>query len=98
MKLHTRWERVKGISIIGQRFFDAGEYGLGYFIVQKAYKCKEFCQSATAPDGSHWFDKRMIVVKTCEGIIYKIPFIPWAKVYTEDGSKSFADFYNENPW
>lgn len=96
-KMRTRLKKVK-TPIVGKRFFDGGEYGLGYFTVTAAYKFKEFCKGATTPNGSHWFDKGMIVVKTDNWTKYKIPFIPWAKVYTEDGEKSFSDCFNEHPW
>lgn len=98
MKFRTRWKKVKNVSIIGERFFDVGEYTLGYFTVKAAYKCKEFCKGATAPNGTHWFDKSMIIIKTDSGIEYKVPFVPWAKVYSAVGRKEFYEFYNENPW
>lgn len=34
MKKRTRWKRVYN-PIIGVRFFDAGEYSLGFFTIEK---------------------------------------------------------------
>lgn len=89
------WKRVYN-PIIGVRFFDAGEYSLGYFTIEKLWRCKEYCKSATALDGSNWFDKTMMKVRTDTGLVYKMPFFPWMKVYDESGKKSLADYYNEN--
>ena len=98
MKKYTRWKRVKRLNIIGARFFDAGEFGLGFFTIEKAYKCKEYCSCAIALDGTRWFDQQMIVVKTDSGIKYKLPFCPWLKIYSADGNKPLSEFYNEQPW
>lgn len=97
MRLHTRWIRVNRINILNKRFFDGGECGLGFFYIVKAYKCKEYCKNALALDYSHWFSKAMIVVKTDSGLIYKIPWCPWAKVYDSNG-KGLSEYYNEQPW
>ena len=97
MKLHTRWKR-KYPNIIGKRFFDGGEYGLGYFTVLKAWKCKVYNKaSAFAPDGARWFDKEMILIKTDTGLKYKVPFCPWKKITDEDG-KLWSKYFNEKPW
>lgn len=98
MKLHTRWKRVKNKNILGQRFFDGGEFGLGFFTIEKAYKCKEYSSCAIAPNGTRWFDVGMIVVRTDNGLVYKLPFCPWLKVYSADGNKALSKFYDEQPW
>ena len=97
MKQTTRWKRVYN-PVIGVRFFDGGEYALGYFIIEKLWKCREYCKSAEAPDGSCWFDKVMMQVRTDTGLVYKMPFFPWMKVYDDSGKKSLADYYNEHWW
>lgn len=97
MKQHTRWKR-KHPSIIGKRFFDAGEYGLGFFTVLKAWRCKEYSKSGVAPDDTHWFDKHMILIKTDSGLKYKIPYCPWAKVTDAKTGKWWDSYYNERPW
>lgn len=95
MKKRTRWKRVYN-PIIGVRFFDAGEYSLGFFTIEKLWSCKEYCRCAETVGGSHWFDKTMMQVRTSSGLVYKMPFCPWMKVYDESGKKSLADYYNEN--
>lgn len=89
------WKRVYN-PIIGVRFFDAGEYALGFFTIEKLWSCKEYCKSAEAVGGSHWFDKTMMQVRTSSGLVYKMPFCPWMKAYDESGKKSLADYYNED--
>ena len=87
MKLHTKWKRVYN-PIIGVRFFDTGKYGLGdYFTIEKLWWCHR---------GSHWLDKIMMQVRTDEGLVYKMPFLPWMEVYDESGKKSIRNYYNEN--
>ena len=95
MKTRTRWKRVYN-PIIGVRFFDGGEYALGFFTIEKLWTCKEYCKSAETPSGSHWFDTRMMQVRTDTGLVYKMPFFPWMKVYDISGKKSLADYYNED--
>lgn len=97
MKKRTRWKRAHP-NIIGKRFFDAGEFGLGFFTVLKAWKCKEYCGSAFAPDGTRWFDKQMILIKTDSGIKYKIPYCPWIKLADAETGKAWDSYYNERPW
>lgn len=97
MKQHTHWKR-KHPSIIGKRFFDAGEYGLGFFTVLKAWRCKEYSKNGVAPDDTHWFDKHMILIKTDSGLKYKIPYCPWAKVTDAKTGKWWDSYYNERPW
>lgn len=94
MKKRTRWKRVYN-PVIGVRFFDGGEYALGYFTIEKLWKCKTYSKGAIAADGSHWFDKEMMQIRTDSGLVYKMPFLPWMKVY-DNGGKSLADYYNEN--
>lgn len=89
---------VKEGIIIGKRFFDAGEYGFCFFTVLKAWKCKIYSKSAVALDGSQWFDRKMILVKTDEGIKYKIPFCPWWDIYDENGTIKWGELFNESPW
>ena len=96
MKQRTKWKRVYN-PIIGMRFFDGGDYSLGYFTIEKLWICKEYCKHATTPDNSHWFTKRMMQVRTDSGLVYKMPFVPWLKIFTADGKKSLSDLYNENP-
>lgn len=95
MKKRTRWKRVYN-PVIGVRFFDGGEYALGFFTIEKLWSCKEYCKSAETPSGSHWFDKEMMQVRTDSGLVYKMPFFPWMKVYDASGKKSLSDYYNEN--
>lgn len=95
MKKRTKWKRVYN-PIIGVKFFDAGEYALGFFTIEKLWSCKEYCKCAETPSGSHWFDKRMMQIRTDTGLVYKMPFFPWMKVYDESGKKSLADYYNED--
>ena len=97
MKQRTRWKRTHP-NIIGKRFFDGGEYSLGYFTVLKAWKCKEYCKSATAPDNTHWFDKNMILIRTDTGLKYKIHYCPLAKITDAETGKWWSDYYNERPW
>lgn len=47
-------------------------------------------------NGSHWFDKEMMQVRTDSGFVYKMPFFHWMKVYDNSVKKSLADYYNEN--
>ena len=96
MKLHTKWKRVYH-PIIGQRLFDAGEYSLGYFTIEKLWKCKEYCKCATALNGTHWFDKTIMQVRTDVGLVYKMPFCPWYKMSLSNG-KSLSDFFDEHPY
>ena len=95
MKNKTRWKRVYP-NIIGKRFFDAGEYGLGFFTVLKAWTCKTYSKSAYALDGTQWFDTKMLLIKTDEGVKYKVPFCPWLDIYY--GTLKWSELYNENPW
>lgn len=95
MKKRTRWKRVYN-PVIGVRFFDGGEYGLGFFTIEKLWSCKEYCKCAKTPSGSHWFDKNMMQVRTDTGLVYKMPFFPWMNVYDESGKKSLSDYYNED--
>lgn len=95
MKKRTRWKRVYN-PVIGVRFFDGGEYALGFFTIEKLWSCKEYCKSAETLSGSHWFDKEMMQVRTDSGLVYKMPFFPWMKVYDVSGKKSLSDYYNEN--
>ena len=98
MKNKTMWRRCYP-NIIGKEFYDGGEYGLGFFTVLKAWKCKEYCKSAEALDGTHWFDKRMILVKTDTGLKYKLPYLPWLKSIVEEKTrKKWIEFYDEQPW
>lgn len=96
MKKITRWKRVYN-PIIGMRFFDGGDYSLGFFTIEKLWICKEYYKHAAALDGSRWFTKRMMQVRTDSGLVYKMPFIPWLNVSTADGNKKLSDLYNENP-
>lgn len=96
MKQKTKWKRVHN-PIIGVRFFDGGEYGLGYFTIEKLWKCKEYSKCAEAPNGTHWFDVEMMQVRTDKGLVYKMPFFPWMEAWDETGKKCLGDYYNENP-
>ena len=96
MKLATRWRRVYN-PIIGVRFFDAGDYGLGFFTIEKLWECNVYSEHAVTPEYSHWFTKRMMQIRTDKGLVYKMPFIPWMDVYDSKGKKSMGDYYNENP-
>ncbi len=99
MKNRTRWKRVRGLNILNKRFFDCGEYTLGFFTVLKAWRCKVYCRSALTPNGSHWFSKAKLLVKTDDGLKFIVPFIPWAKSITSaDGQKKWSEFYDEQPW
>lgn len=95
MKTKTRWKRVYN-PIIGVRFFDGGEYSLGFFTIEKLWKCKEYCKSAIAPDGTRWFDHYMMQVRTDSGLVYKMPFAPWMKA-SDGKNKMMSDYYDENP-
>ncbi len=97
MKLKTRWKRVYN-PIIGIRFFDGGDYSLGYFKIIKLWSCLEYCGCAETADGSHWFPKTRMLVKTDTGLAYKMPFFPWMKAYDSAGQKSIADYYNINSY
>ena len=79
------------------RFFDGGDYSLGFFTIEKLWVCKEYDKHAITPNGSHWFTKRMMQVRTDSGLVYKMPFVPWLKIFTADGKKALSDLYNENP-
>lgn len=95
MKKITRWKRVYN-PVIGVKFFDGGEYALGFFTIEKLWACKEYCECAETSSGSHWFDKNMMQVRTDTGLVYKMPFFPWMKAYDESGKKSLGDYYNED--
>ena len=97
MKRRTRWKRYYP-TIIGKRFFDGGEFGLGFFTVLKAYKCKTFDLHCETPDGSNWFPKRMIVIKTDEGLKYKMPYAPWLKIADAESGKLWCKHFDEHPW
>lgn len=97
MKTRTRWKRVYP-NIIGKRFFDGGEYTLGFFTVLKAYKCKEYSKGAIALDNTHWFDKNMILIETDTGLRYKVPYCPWAKITDAQTGKWWDTYFNERPW
>lgn len=98
MKKRTRWKRVYN-PVIGVKFFDAGEYALGFFTIEKLWTCKEYVRCAQHWDGekySNWFDKTMMQIRTDTGLVYKMPFFPWMKVYDDGGKKSLGDYYNED--
>lgn len=95
MKKRTRWQRVYN-RIIGMRFFDNGEYSLGFFTIEKLWHCKEYCEHAVTPQNSHWFDEYMMKVKTDSGRTYKMPFVPWLKFVTADGKRNLSELYDEN--
>lgn len=95
MKKRTKWKRVYN-PVIGVRFFDNGKYTLGFFTIEKLWTCKEYSKCAEAMDGSHWFDKKMMQIRTDTGLVYKMPFFPWMEVYDISGKKSLADYYNED--
>ena len=95
MKKRTRWKRMYN-PFMGVKFFDVFEYALGYFTIEKLWSCKEYCRCGETITGSHWFDKKMMQVRTDSGLVYKMPFFPWMKVYDDSGKKSLADYYNEN--
>ena len=61
------------------------------------WSCKEYCKHATTPDNAHWFSKHMMQVRTDSGRVYKMPFVPWLKIFTADGKKALSDLYNEHP-
>ncbi len=85
MKQKTKWKRVYN-PIIGVKFFDENVYSLGYFTIEKMWQCE--C-------GGH--SQEMIQVKTNEGLVYKMPFMPWMDAWDETGKKCLGDYYNENP-
>lgn len=97
MKKRTRWKRCYP-TIIGKRFFDGGEFGIGFFTVLKAYKCKTFDSHCEMPDGSNWFPKHMIVIKTDEDLKYKIPYAPWLKIADAESGKLWSKYFDEHPW
>lgn len=98
-RLRTRWKRAHPGDLIGKRFFDRGNYSLGYFTFLKVYRCKVYCKAAETPDGSHWFDKRMAVIKTDAGLTYRVPFFPWANVEEADGDhRELSELYSKHPW
>ena len=95
----TRWKRCKSKAFIGKRFFDGGEYGLGYFTILKLFRCKEYTPGATALDGTHWFTETLAVIKTDSGITYRVPFIPWAKmVVAADSGEAINHIYDRHPF
>ena len=99
MSRHTEWVRVYPEKFIGKRFFDSGNYGFGgFFTIIEAYCCKVYCKYAVAHDGTHWFERRMIVVKTDDGLTYRVPFLPWWEIYTYDGKVRWSDLYDAAPW
>ena len=94
-KQKTRWRRVYN-PIIGVRFSDGGEYGLGYFTIIKLWQCKEYCSCAAFIDDSHWFPKTKMRVRTDTGLVYDMPFFPWLVAWDDSGMKKLSDYYNEN--
>lgn len=95
-KKHTRPKRIKSHPIIGLRFFDGGEYGLGFFTIKKLWVYKEYSTCAYAPDGSRWFSKAIMLVEDDYGMKYKMPFCPWMK--SSCGNKMMSDYFNERPF
>ena len=99
MKLHTKWKRVYN-PIIGVRFFDHSDSGLGFFTIEKLWPCKEYCKGAQRYDGKQWtswFWVTMMQVRTNIGLVYKMPFCPWMKA-VDDSGKKLSDYYNEDSW
>jgi hypothetical protein len=97
MKLHTKWKRVYN-PVIGVRFFDAGEYALGFFTIEKLWQCQHYSAGAQRHNGvewTNWFWNTMMQVRTDTGLVYKMPFCPWMKVY-DDNNKKLSDYYDEN--
>jgi hypothetical protein len=97
MKLHTKWKRVYN-PVIGVRFFDAGEYALGFFTIEKLWQCQHYSKGAQRHNGvewTNWFWSTMMQVRTDTGLVYKMPFCPWMKV-SDDNNKKLSDYYDEN--
>lgn len=72
MKLKTRWKKCNISYFKDKKFFNDE---IGCFYVLKIQTCKEFCKSAKTPDGSNWFDKQRVFIKTDTGIKYVVPYI-----------------------
>ena len=87
MKNRTKIKPIK-LPICGERLFtDFG--GIGYYNILKIYECKEYCNNAVTPDGSHWFKHSMAKIKTENGVVMKIPFIELGlkSVYADSGER-----------
>ena len=84
-------------NITGVEFYDYAEYGLGYFTVEKCYIYYMYSRHTEHPDGSHWFRKGKIQVRTRWGKTFELPFCPWWRLVDKDG-KMFQDYYDEQPW
>ena len=67
----TRWKKVDSV-ILGMKCFSDE---IGVFTVKKIEKCKEYCESATTPDGSHWFETSRAFITTNTGLKYVVPYI-----------------------
>ena len=66
MKYLTKWKRIYN-PVIGKRFFDGGEYTLGFFTIEKLWICEEYDKHSALPNGSRWFEKKKMRVRTDEG-------------------------------
>lgn len=93
MKTRTKWKRVYN-PVVGVRFFETS-LGLGFFTIEKLWRCKEYVKGAQSWDGSHWFDATMMKIRTDTNLVYKMPFCPWAEAYDKN-NKSLSDYYNED--
>jgi len=85
MKKRTRIKAKKS-ALKGKRLFtDFG--GLGYYRVLKYYQWKEYCENAENLDGTHWFGRSMVKIKTESGVTMKMPFIELGlrSVYADSG-------------
>ena len=86
-KKRTRIKSSK-TKLVGVRLFtDFG--GIGYYRVLRHYQWKEYCQNVLNLDGTHWFGRSMVKIRTEAGITMKIPFIELGmkSVYADSGEK-----------
>jgi len=85
-KTKTRWKNWKNNPILGERLFN-DELG-GFFKITKIQSCKEYCKSATTPDGSHWFTKDRAFITTDTGLKYIVPYL-WVYLTSVDEKGKF---------
>lgn len=75
-------------QLVGVRLFtDFG--GIGYYKILRHYEWKEYHQHVELPNGSHWFKKSIVKIKTESGVVMKIPFIELGmkSVYADSGER-----------
>lgn len=87
MKMKTPWKTWKNNPLVGKRLFN-DEFG--FFKITKVKKCKEYCNNASTPDGSHWFDKDKAFIITDSGLRFAVPYISLILTSVDEKGKRVA--------